>query len=51
MLRPVACALLAYAETQEGVSGRDFILALVAGIEVQCKLGLAVWPQHYDIGW
>jgi len=49
--RPVASALLAYAETQKGVSGRDFILALVAGIEVQCKLGLAVWPQHYDIGW
>jgi len=49
--RPVASALLAYTETQKGVSGRDFMLALVAGIEVQCKLGLAVWPQHYDIGW
>lgn len=33
------------------MSGRDFIVALVAGIEVECKLGLAVWPQHYDVGW
>lgn len=23
----------------------------MAGIEVECKLGLAVWPQHYDVGW
>lgn len=21
------------------------------GIEVICKFGLAVWPEHYDIGW
>lgn len=31
--------------------GKDFLLALIAGIEVECKLGLAVWPQHYDVGW
>lgn len=33
------------------MSGKAFLLALVAGIEVECKLGLAVWPQHYDVGW
>lgn len=33
------------------MSGKDFLVALVAGIEVECKLGLAVWPQHYDVGW
>lgn len=33
------------------MSGRDFLVALVAGVEVECKLGLAVWPQHYDVGW
>jgi aconitate decarboxylase len=48
---PVASALLAYAEYKGGVSGEDFILALVAGIEAECKLGLSVWPEHYDVGW
>ncbi|KAK3077928.1 hypothetical protein LTS18_008884 [Coniosporium uncinatum] len=47
----VASALLAVSEWKRPVSGRDFILALVAGIEAECKLGLAVWPHHYDIGW
>jgi aconitate decarboxylase len=48
---PVASALLAYAEYQGNVSGEEVLLALVAGIEASCKLGLAVWPEHYDIGW
>lgn len=48
---PVASAILAYAEWNENVTGKDFILALVAGIEVECKIGLAVWSRHYDIGW
>lgn len=53
---PVASAALAAAEWQSRdnstpVSGKEFLLALIAGIEVECKLGLAVWPQHYDVGW
>ncbi|OJD29430.1 uncharacterized protein BKCO1_8100020 [Diplodia corticola] len=48
---PVASALLAAAEWKRPVAGRDFVLALVAGIEAECKAGLAVWPDHYDIGW
>ncbi|OAP54924.1 hypothetical protein AYL99_10624 [Fonsecaea erecta] len=49
---PVASALLAQAEALgKPVAGDDFILALVAGIEAECKVGLAVWPDHYDIGW
>ncbi|KAJ5241271.1 uncharacterized protein N7469_002862 [Penicillium citrinum] len=49
---PVASALLALAESLDRpVSGKEFILALVVGIEAECKLGLAVWPKHYDIGW
>lgn len=48
---PVASAVLAYAEYQGSVTGEEVILALVAGIEASCKLGLAVWPEHYDIGW
>lgn len=49
---PVASALLAYAEFQGcPLSGDHILIALVAGIEASCKLGLAVWPEHYDIGW
>jgi 2-methylcitrate dehydratase PrpD len=51
---PVASALLAQVEaetTRKNVTGDDFILALVAGIEAECKVGLAVWPKHYDVGW
>jgi aconitate decarboxylase len=48
---PVASALLAYAEWKGSVTGKEFILALVAGIEAECKVGLAVWPKHYDVGW
>ena len=48
---PVASALLAQAEARGGVSGEEFILALVVGIEAECKVGLGVWPEHYDIGW
>ncbi|RBA11170.1 hypothetical protein FPRO05_04343 [Fusarium proliferatum] len=48
---PVASALLAVAEWRGGISGKQFITALVAGIEAECKAGLAVWPEHYDVGW
>jgi len=48
---PVASAALAYAEFQGEASGKDLILAIVAGIEAECKLGLAVLPTHYDVGW
>lgn len=48
---PVASAALAYADYMGGVSGKDLILAIVAGVEAECKLGLAVWPAHYDVGW
>jgi len=48
---PVASALLAYAEYKGSISGSDLLCALTAGIEASCKIGLAVWPEHYDIGW
>ena len=48
---PVASAILAWAEYNGNVSGDSLLLALVAGIEASCKVGLAVWPEHYDIGW
>lgn len=49
---PVASALFAYVEFQGGrLSSDELLIALAAGIEASCKLGLAVWPEHYDIGW
>jgi 2-methylcitrate dehydratase PrpD len=47
---PVASALLAYGE-YSSVSGRDFVNALVLGIEVECRIGNSVYPEHYDVGW
>jgi aconitate decarboxylase len=48
---PVASALLAVAEAYGPVTGHDFITAFVAGVEAECKLGLSVSPEHYDVGW
>lgn len=47
---PVASALLALAE-HTGASGREVIDALVIGIDVACRLGNTVYPEHYDRGW
>lgn len=48
---PVASALLAVAEWKGGISGKQFLLALIVGIEIECKVGMTVWPEHYDVGW
>ncbi len=47
---PVASAILALSE-HKPVSGRDFLHALVLGVEAECRIGNAVYPEHYDIGW
>ncbi len=47
---PVASALLALAE-HRGFSGRALIDALVLGIDVSCRVGNAMYPDHYDRGW
>ncbi|CAN5453541.1 MmgE/PrpD family protein [soil metagenome] len=47
---PVASALLALAE-HSGASGRDLLDALVLGIDVACRVGNAMYPEHYDRGW
>ena len=47
---PVASAILALAEYHP-VSGSDFVNALVLGAEVECRIGNAVYPAHYDVGW
>jgi 2-methylcitrate dehydratase PrpD len=47
---PVASAALALAE-HRGASGRDLIDALILGIDVACRVGNTVYPEHYDRGW
>ena len=47
---PVVPAILALAEHRP-ISGRDFINALVVGIETECRIGKAVTPAHYEAGW
>jgi len=47
---PVASALLALAEHQQS-SGRALIDALVLGIDVACRIGNVMYPDHYDRGW
>jgi len=47
---PVASAVLALAEVT-GASGRQAIDALVLGIDVSCRMGNCLYPDHYDRGW
>ncbi len=47
---PVASAILAMAE-HIGSTGRECIDALVLGIDVACRVGNAMYPEHYDRGW
>src|SRR6266436_4601972 len=47
---PVISAILALSE-HRAVSGSDFVNALVLGVDVECRIGNAVYPQHYDTGW
>ena len=47
---PVASALLALAE-HTGASGRTLLDALVLGIDVSCRIGNVMYPDHYDRGW
>lgn len=47
---PVASAALALAE-HTGASGRAVADAVVLGIDVACRVGNAMYPDHYDRGW
>ncbi len=47
---PVASAVLALAEVT-GASGRAIIDSLVLGIDVACRVGNMMYPEHYDRGW
>ncbi|MDE1194829.1 MAG: MmgE/PrpD family protein [Pseudomonas sp.] len=47
---PVVSAILALSEYHP-VSGKDFLNAVVLGVETECRIGNAVYPNHYDVGW
>jgi 2-methylcitrate dehydratase PrpD len=47
---PVASAILALSELQP-VAGKDFLNALVLGVETECRIGNSVYPNHYEVGW
>lgn len=47
---PVMSAILALAEYRP-VSGKDFLNALILGVETECRIGNSVYPDHYDVGW
>lgn len=47
---PVASAALALAEVL-GSTGREVIDATVLGIDVACRMGNCIYPEHYDRGW
>lgn len=47
---PVAPSLFALAQSRP-LSGRELLLAFVLGVEIECRLGNAVSPGHYQRGW
>jgi 2-methylcitrate dehydratase PrpD len=47
---PVASALFAYASVNP-VPGREFMEAFILGFEAESRIGNAVYPAHYDVGW
>ncbi len=47
---PVACALTALVE-HTPATGAQLLHAFILGVETECRIGIAVSPAHYDIGW
>lgn len=47
---PILAAVLAVAE-RERASGPALLLAFVVGVEIESKLGRALNPAHYEVGW
>ena len=47
---PVISPILALSQYRD-VTGKEFLNALVLGVETACRIGNAVYPDHYDRGW
>ena len=46
---PVLAAILAVGE-KEKISGEEFLLAYILGVEVECRIADAIAPRHYQSG-
>ena len=46
---PVLSAVLAVGE-KDRISGEDFLLAYILGVEVECRIADAIDPRHYQAG-
>ncbi|MBI2209511.1 MAG: MmgE/PrpD family protein, partial [Deltaproteobacteria bacterium] len=46
---PVLSAILAVGE-REKISGQEFLLAYILGVEVECRIADAINPRHYQSG-
>jgi 2-methylcitrate dehydratase PrpD len=47
---PILCPTFAVAE-RAGASGAALVTAFVVGVEIESKLGRAINPAHYEVGW
>jgi 2-methylcitrate dehydratase PrpD len=47
---PVASAIFALAEYKP-ITGAELLHAFILGVEVECRIGNAVYPEHYETGW
>ncbi|MDN5347982.1 MAG: hypothetical protein PWP65_1546 [Clostridia bacterium] len=47
---PVAPAALAVGEYY-GLSGKEVLAAYALGVEVACRVAVAICPSHYSLGW
>jgi 2-methylcitrate dehydratase PrpD len=47
---PVAPVVFSLGETL-GASGREALLAFIAGVEIECRVGQLLGPSHYARGW
>ncbi|HWP28360.1 MAG TPA: MmgE/PrpD family protein [Chloroflexota bacterium] len=47
---PLVAAALAVGEWL-GASGQDLLTAYLVGFEVEARVSLSVYPEHYDAGW
>jgi 2-methylcitrate dehydratase PrpD len=47
---PVASAIVALSEHLP-FDGARLLHAFILGVEVECRIGNAVYPSHYDVGW
>ena len=48
---PLIAALLPVAEHRRVITGRDFITAMVVGVEASSRVGSALGNEYYEAGW